>query len=950
MHHPLLHNEHNEQSKRQASGPAKVSAHHTNADKPCELFRILPVKLYHGSRCLQVYAFLDEGSSATLIDAKVLRKLEIDGIAAPLCLRWTNDVTRSEPDSVRASIQISATSSSHKFWLNDVQSVENLSLARQTIDMESLQRKFSFLAGLPIQSYVDVSPMLLIGTNNWKLAVPRKLREGKWDEPIATKCMLGWSIQGGRNTQSARLNIHRCSCDWEKLHEEVKNSFNLEPVSSRSIISDEEQRSMRILDETCQRTGGKYEVGLLWKNDEVAMPESYGNALKRANGLRQKMQREPALKATVDERIENLLSKGYAREVTKDELNAENPRVWYMPIFVTRNPNKPNKVRLVWDAAAKVNGKSLNDFMMTGPDMLKPLCDVLLAFRVGDFAICGDIAEMFHRINIRDTDMHAQRFLFWRDGDKMTPSTFVMKAMTFGISCAPCIAHYVRNKNTVEFEQEYPRACEAIREAHYVDDLVDSMHSEEDIIKLAKDVRHIHAAGGFTIRNWTSNSTRVVLSLQDKCDEIQAPVALDDSAKVLGMYWDPNKDVFKYICGFARLKRDVFGDDTAPTKRETLQVLMSIFDPLGFLAPYTIDLKILLQRIWQLGCGWDEVIPSSTHSAWREWKEVLHAISNIEIPRCYSPLLFGASDVQIHTFVDASETAYAAACYLRVQSGNHVTVLLVAAKAKVAPLKPLSVPRLELQAAVIGARLTQKVINTRNLRTSKHVYWSDSKTVLRWLRMDPRTFNQFVMFRVGELLEVSDARQWRWVPSKLNPADLATKVQRIDTQMWLRGPDFLKDDESAWPTCTDLGPADQCELRKYVLHIRAEAPVKFYVEYFSNWKRLYRSVALWILYVAKCRSRATKISVSPNLTFEQLQKAKTLLYKEAQRSTFPLEIRILESGQQIERRSPLAPLNVYLDDDGVLRMQGRAQCISNKDAIFLPKSHYVTQLIVRSYH
>lgn len=124
---------------------------------------------------------------------------------------------------------------------------------------------------------------------------------------------------------------------------------------------------------------------------------------------------------------------------------SENKSTWYLPIFLAFNPNKPNKIRLVWDAAAKAHGKSLNDFLLTGPDLLNPLIEILLAFRVGKVAVCADIAEMFHRISIRKEDMHAQRFLWYDKGSGQT-KVYVMRAMTFGISCGPCIAHYVRNK------------------------------------------------------------------------------------------------------------------------------------------------------------------------------------------------------------------------------------------------------------------------------------------------------------------------------------------------------------------------------------------------------------------------------------------------------------------------------------------------------------------------
>lgn len=155
---------------------------------------------------------------------------------------------------------------------------------------------------------------------------------------------------------------------------------------------------------------------------------------------------------------------------------------------------------MVWDAASKSNGVSLNDFIYSGPDLLKSLFHVLLKFRVGKVAVCGDIEEMFHQINVRASDMHSQRFLWWDKDDQISkPSTYVMRALSFGISCDPCIAHYVRDLNAERFREKFPRAVEAIQNNHYVDDFIDSADNPQDAIELASQVKIIHAAAGFNI-------------------------------------------------------------------------------------------------------------------------------------------------------------------------------------------------------------------------------------------------------------------------------------------------------------------------------------------------------------------------------------------------------------------------------------------------------------------
>lgn len=174
--------------------------------------------------------------------------------------------------------------------------------------------------------------------------------------------------------------------------------------------------------------------------------------------------KDPNLKYTIQSQIDNLLAKGYAQKLTAEEVAARGGKIWYLPIFIVSNPNKPSKVRMVWDAAAKVNGVSLNDFLLSGPDSLNSLVEILLSFRVGRVAICGDIAEMFHRINIRESDMHVQRFLWYDEGDEQQiPSVYVMRALTFGLNCAPCIAHFIRDKNADSYTDKFPVLWKQLR-------------------------------------------------------------------------------------------------------------------------------------------------------------------------------------------------------------------------------------------------------------------------------------------------------------------------------------------------------------------------------------------------------------------------------------------------------------------------------------------------------
>lgn len=176
---------------------------------------------------------------------------------------------------------------------------------------------------------------------------------------------------------------------------------------------------------------------------------------------------------------------------------------------------------------------------------------------------------------------------------------------------------------------------------------------------------------------------------------------------------------------------------------------MSIFDPLGLLSHILIHPRILLQDIWRSGISWDEAIPTPFFDQWRTWILNLPAIETLRISRCYN--FTNNSIAELHTFVDSSEEAFACCVYIRFVNADSIECVLVAAKSKVAPLKPMSMPRLELQAALIGARQASQVKEDQNIKSSREFFWSDSETVLSWLKSDARRYRQFVAVRVGEI-------------------------------------------------------------------------------------------------------------------------------------------------------------------------------------------------------
>lgn len=172
--------------------------------------------------------------------------------------------------------------------------------------------------------------------------------------------------------------------------------------------------------------------------------------------------------------------------------------------------------------------------------------------------------------------------------------------LTFGASCLPFIAHYIRDKNAHNFGGD-TRVIEAITKQHYVDDYIDSVDTVEEAIDLALKVKEVHAKGGFHMRNWSSNSLEVLNALGEKSERGEKTFEDSDNPqqfeKILGLYWNPSKDMFKMNLKFVRLRRPILTENIVPTKRELLQVLMSVFDPLGFVTCFMSFLKAKWHRV-----------------------------------------------------------------------------------------------------------------------------------------------------------------------------------------------------------------------------------------------------------------------------------------------------------------------------------------------------------------
>lgn len=798
-HHSLLHkamvNEEIDTRRTSTLTHTNLNANENNQTHSCNthsaanhdnFFKIIPITIYgNENKCVKTFAFIDEGSSTSLIEEQIINDLNLTGVTEPLCLRWTGNVERNEENSSRLCVTVAGPN--QRKFAADVRTVKYLSLPKQTVDIKELARYFPYLRNIPIESYTNAAPRVLIGLNNSRLCVAKRIKEGKINEPVAISTRLGWllygSMKGLPSVEYYHYHICDCSAEYDKkLDNLIKRFYCLETSgisNTAKILSKDDEKAITILKKyTKQRADGHYETSLLWRNENVEMPDSYEMAKKRFLCLEKKLKSDKNLNDIFNKTIAEYLSKGYVTRIKDNDIQSKG-KVWYLPIFPVFNKNKPGKCRIVWDAAAMSNGVSLNSMLMKGPDFLSSLPSILLRFRQKAVAVCGDIEQMFHQIIIREEDRNVQRFL-WRNNNNREPDIYAMNVMIFGASCAPCISQFVKNINASKFEKQYPTAAAAIQQNHYVDDFLDSVDTVAEAISLASDVKYIHSTAGFNIRNWLCNNNDVVNAISENENHQQKSLNLGselDADKVLGVFWKSNDDLITFKLSPYILESDLFLGNKTPTKRKLLKILMTVYDPLGLIGHYLMYLKMVLQEVWRSGVEWDEEIQAPQMVKWRKWLALLPEIQNIKIPRCYLQTfnIYDNLNVQLHTFADASENGYAAVSYLRISDGSNVVVSLVGSKTRVAPLRITSIPRLELMAALIASRFASSIASSLSIKISQKIFWSDSKTVICWIRSDHRRYHQFVAFRVSEILDTTELNEWRWISGKLNVADEATK-------------------------------------------------------------------------------------------------------------------------------------------------------------------------------
>lgn len=559
---------------------------------------------------------------------------------------------------------------------------------------------------------------------------------------------------------------------------------------------------------------------------------------------------------------------------------------------------------------------------------------------------------MYRQIRVALADCDLQRIVYRSNADELLKD-YRLLTVTYGTRAASFLA--TRCLLEASYMVQDANAQRTIQQDFYVDDLLSGCQTEEECFKLYQVLSVELNKVGFPLRKWCSNSEFVLSKMSNSESQSNYMLSINDEETVsaLGLEWQPRLDCFKFI----------FKPRSQPlqfTKRTLLSDINRVFDPVGFVSPVLIRGKIFLQQLWALKLSWDTPLTLEMQQKWIQFYASLKSLEKLIIPR-HVPFS-NSESVQLHGFCDASQNAYGACIYiLSTVTGRS---LLYCSKSRVAPLKANTIPRLELCAASLLAELVSMV--SRELRRisipcdSRNVVtlWSDSSIVLAWINSD-KPLKAYVSNRVAQVLDLTNASQWRHVPTASNPADLITRGCLAETlyenSLWWHGPEWLSKDECNWPSSNVNLPSEIPELRiiHSILVVNKQTEC-FLVNRYSSWARLSRITAYLLRFCSNTRINKSSLRHFGPLSVLEINRAIALLLKNFQAHAFGQEVSDLKANKVVGRHSPLRTLNPFMDSEGLVRVGSRLTnaniAFDSKFPIVLPSKGNVTQLIFEHEH
>ncbi|CAG2210029.1 unnamed protein product [Mytilus edulis] len=785
---------------------------------------------------------------------------------------------------------------------------------------------------------------------------------------LRTECDQNFIIDNGRPTSlkpcEQIINVRKTFIRSEQPQLTKYNIFETTSHDNKPGLSIEDRKFLDIMDKEFRLDfDGKWVAPLPFWFTTLYYARQLSACANRAKSLDASLHRNETKKQHLLEFMQKIIDNHHAE--IAPYLPPDRER-WYLPLFGVYHPRKPEQIRGVFDASAKFNNVSLNDQLLQGPDLINSLLGILIRFRKEMVGVVADIQQMFHSFLVQEEHRDFLRFLWHKDNVIENPLvTYRMRVHVFGNRPSPSIAMYgLRRIGELATESHGDDVKNFINNDFYVDDGLKSCPSSQDAIDLIlKTQEAMKMHGNLRLHKFASNS-KVVMNALEPGDLAKGLVDMDfekdsPTQRSLGLLWDLGSDTFKF---------SISNETKSATRRGILSVVNSLYDPMGFISPITVQGKIILRKIVSSTFDWDDPLPEHLLTEWNKWSQNLPDLEDLRIPRIIVPNLSNAVNKELFIYCDASELAIAAVCYLHVSySDGSTSTGFVLGKAKVAPAKCTTIPRLELCSAVLGVEIAQIAVDHLQINIDNIKYFSDSRVVLGYINNEKRRFFVYVANRVARIRSYSEPTQWLYVRSEKNPADIGTRgIHPADLQnsLWLHGPSRIEAPNVSLDKDSDFSliqPDVDVEIRSNKVDIENVKPNGLgnsVFEKFSDWNRLNFALATVRKFIRR-HLNLKRSDGSKNMdNVELLHNTEQLVLREVQQQFYESELNdiqknvslgdvVLVRDKELSRNSwPLGIVTkVMPSDDGLVRKVELRMIIDGNPKTFLRPISEVVLLV-----
>nr|XP_034194882.1 uncharacterized protein LOC117611094 [Osmia lignaria] len=776
--------------------------------------------------------------------------------------------------------------------------------------------------------------------------------------PVAQLSIFGWLVIGPARRRQARAYSSfnaSISQDSDAALRELLTKFWIQeelPTENTSQLTPDEQECEDHFRATHSRDStGRYVVRIPLKTNTKVLGTSYSTARSCLRRTLSKLTRNPEYREQYQRFMMEYEDLGHMKKASS--ISPNDSSIYYLPHHGVFKPDsETTKLRVVFNGSSPTTtGLSVNDIMHTGANLLLNINDVLLWIRHHKCIFATDITKMYRQVRVHEDDWNLQRILWIDEESNEVPYT--LTTVTYGTKAAPFLAVRALLQLAEDEGQRYPLAVPSIKYARYVDDIFGGADSLDSLIEIASQLTDLCNAGGFPLAKWHSNEASLLENIVPCNNSQGTSISLDDcNTKILGLRWNTVNDSFTFTTKSHH--------NLNFTKRLVLSEVAQIFDPLGFLSPVIIRAKVLLQELWLLNLKWDDPLPSHVTIRWIAIREDLTSLARLSIPKWFNT--YNNSTVELHGFSDASQLAMAAVIYITVfsPSTDLKVTSLVCSKTKVAPLKKLTIPRLELTAALILAKLLKYVQANLKLNIATIHLWTDSQVTLTWIKSHASRWKDYVRNRVTQIQELTQTATWMHVPGTSNPADCAsrglTTTQLEQHELWWRGPPWLLQSQESWPVqrnASDDTFLQEC--RPGISHVLTCQKIDYHwdlIHKYSSLQKLFHVTSVCYRFISKLRrtTASTRLSNTP----ADLERAKIFWIKATQSAYFSHELKMMVNNQTLPSSHAFNRLTAFIDDQGVIRVGGRLSnaqlTYEGKHPAILPRHSRLSELIVDHSH